>query len=60
LQNHDRDGHATVASQDPVSPPEREQIAAETLMVDGAHFPLILDPKAQRPLVEVQIDADAH
>lgn len=51
------DGHAIVASQNHLSPQELEALAAPTLMVDGAHFHMILDPAAQRRLVELLLEA---
>jgi hypothetical protein len=50
------DGHATRESQLHLSPQERESFAAEPLHVQGDHFELILDPVAQRGLLDFLLD----
>jgi hypothetical protein len=50
------DGHATRESQLHLSPQERESFAAEPLHVQGDHFELILDPVAQRRLLDFLLD----
>lgn len=50
------DGHATVASQGDLSPQERAALAAKPLYVDGGHFELILEPAAERRLLEYLVD----
>jgi hypothetical protein len=52
----DGDGHATVVSQNALSPQERDQLVGPPFMVDGAHFRMILEPEAQRHLVELLLD----
>lgn len=46
------DGHASRESQLWLSPQERAAMSAEPLHVDGAHFKMILDPLAQRRILE--------
>jgi hypothetical protein len=50
------DGHATIASQNHLSPQERDRLVGPTVMVDGAHFHMILNPEAQRHMVEFLVD----
>lgn len=47
------DGHATVESQNFLSPAERATLATPTFNVDGDHFELILDHGSLRRLVEL-------
>jgi len=50
------DGHATVASQNWLSPQERDRLVGPTLMVDGGHFSMILEPETQRRMVEFLLE----
>ena len=52
------DGHATVDSQMWLAPQERQALAAEPAVVEGAHFELILAPEAQRSLLAYLSEAD--
>jgi len=47
------DGHATLASQEWLSAPERERLSPEVMNVEGTHFDMIHDPQAQRYLLEI-------
>lgn len=46
------DGHATIASQEALSPTERDWLVSDTVYATGTHFNLILDPTALRTLAE--------
>lgn len=46
------DGHATVESQQALSPQERAAMAAPPFLVEGKHFELILDPGSLRRLLD--------
>jgi len=46
------DGHATRRSQEALPPAERDRIAAPPVIVDDRHFELILEPAAQRRMLQ--------
>lgn len=46
------DGHATIRSQQALSPQERRALGAPVFFVRGAHFELILEPASLRRMVE--------
>jgi hypothetical protein len=50
------DGHATVASQNWLSPRERAALAHPPAYVDGAHFGIILEPATQQKILEFLLD----
>ena len=50
------DGHATVASQNWLSPGESAALAHPPVYVDGAHFGIILEPATQQKILEFLLD----
>ncbi|MEM6794481.1 MAG: hypothetical protein AAF725_10905 [Acidobacteriota bacterium] len=50
------DGHATVDSQNALSPQEREAMALPKASVPGGHFELILEPATLQSLLEFLLD----
>ncbi len=52
------DGHATIESQEALAPDERAAIAAPTTWIDDKHFEMILNPAAQRRILEILLEPD--
>jgi hypothetical protein len=51
------DGHATVGSQDWISPQEQTALARAPIYIDGGgHFSIILEPAAQQKMLEFLLD----
>jgi hypothetical protein len=50
------DGHATLRSQGWLSPKEREALALPPVYVEGTHFGIILEPAAQRRILEYLLE----
>jgi len=50
------DGHATVESQNRLSPQESAALDDGTTIIDGGHFEMILAPEAQRRLLEILLE----
>jgi hypothetical protein len=50
------DGHATLRSQNWLSPREREAVARPTAYIEGGHFEIILEPPSHRRILDDLLD----